>query len=62
MDYKMSKLDLDTSNSKEYKIETIWDIIIYIYKTEDYLTSLYYLVAQKDYFKKVNIWKLLSVV
>ena len=38
--------ELDTgNNSKEYKVEAIWDSAVYIKEAEDHLPRFYYLVA-----------------
>ena len=49
-------LELNASNnSKEYKMEVIWDIAVYANKSESgYLLGLYYLVAWKNYLKTNN--------
>lgn len=41
-------------NRKKYKVQGIWDIVVYTKKLEDYLPSLYYLVSWKNCFKKKN--------
>ena len=47
--------ELKTGNSKEYKIEDIWDTAVYASKSESsQLPSLYYLVAWKGYPKEKN--------
>lgn len=49
---------LKTGNSKEYKVETIWDSAVYTKKSElNYLLGIYYLVFWKNYLKKKNICK-----
>ena len=45
MDKKVKKLEFEADNSKEYKIETIWDSAFYANKAEGYLLALYYLVV-----------------
>ena len=51
---KVSELDA-SDNSKEYKVEAIWDSTIYTNKLESgHLLSLYYLVAWKGYLKEEN--------
>ena len=45
MDKKVTKLEFETSNSKEYKVEAIWDSAVYANKAESHLPGLYYLVA-----------------
>ena len=51
---KVPELDAG-NNSKEYKMEAIWDGAVYANKLESgYLLSLYYLVAWKGYFDEEN--------
>ena len=49
--------EFDISNNKKYKVEIIKDNIVYVKKTEEHLPGLYYLVFQKSYSKKENIWE-----
>ena len=59
---KIPESDAD-HNSKEYKVEAIWDSASYANKSESgHLSGLYYLVAWKGYPKEENIWEPLSVV
>ena len=54
---KVPELDIG-NNSKEYKIEAIWESAVYTMKLElGHLPRLYYLIAWKDYPEKKNIWK-----
>lgn len=47
------------SNNEKYKIEAIYNNIIYIKKLKvDYLPSFYYLVLLKIYLKEKNTFKL----
>ena len=57
MDEKITKLEIKAGDSKEYKMEVIWDRAIYANKAKSYLPGLYYLVAWKKYSKKENIWE-----
>ena len=55
--------ELDAGNSKEYKMETIWDNAIYTKKLEiSQLPNFYYLIVWKGYFKRKNIWKPVLVI
>ena len=46
MSEKVPKLNAGNQNSKEYKVEAIWDSAVYINKWESgHLPGLYYLVA-----------------
>ena len=38
-------MELDTGNSKKYKVEAIWDSAIYAKESESHLPGLYYLGA-----------------
>ena len=63
VDEKVTELDFKASNSKEYKVEAIWDSPVYANKSKsDHLSGLYYLVAWKGYPKEENFWELLSAV
>ena len=46
------KLEFNTGNNKEYKIEIIRNYAIYAKKAEKYLLSLYYLVFWKTIQRK----------
>ena len=63
MSEKVSELDAGNVNSKEYKVETIWNSAVYANESEsDHLSGLYYLVAWKGYPEEKNIWEpLLSI-
>ena len=45
IDEKVTKLEFEAGNSKEYKVEAIWDNAIYANKAKGHLLGLYYLVA-----------------
>ena len=48
VDKRVMKLEHEAGNSEEYKIEVIWDSIVYASKSESgQLPGLYYLVAWK---------------
>lgn len=58
-----SKLNLNVSNGKKYKVGAIWDNIIYKRELEaDQQPEFYYLFILKRYFEKENIWKLFLTV
>ena len=60
---KVPELDAGNKNSKEYKVETIWDSAVYANKSESgHLPGLYYLVAWKGYPEEENTWEPLSAV
>ena len=43
---KVPELDVGNKNSKEYKMEAIWDSVVYANKSEaGHLPGLYYLVV-----------------
>ena len=39
-----TKLDASNNNSKKYKIEIIYNNVVYIKESKNYLSKLYYLV------------------
>ena len=50
-------------NSREYKVEAIWDSAVYARESESgHLPGLYYLVSWKGYPKKENTWEPASAV
>ena len=51
------EFDDDKGKSSKYKIEVIWNNIVYTWKSESYLSELYYLVLLKDYLKEKNTWE-----
>ena len=44
-DKKLMELEFEAGNSKEYKVEIIWDSAVFGNKAKGYLLGLYYLVA-----------------
>ena len=38
-------IELEAGNSEEYKVEAIWDSVVYINKAKNNLPDLHYLVA-----------------
>ena len=63
VDTRVKELELGAGNSKEYKVEAIWDSAIYASKSESgQLPGLYYLVAGKGYSEEENTWKPSSTV
>ena len=63
VDENVTKLEFDAGDSKEYKVETIWDNAVYAMESESgHLPGLYYLVACKGYPEEENIWEPFSVV
>ena len=52
---EVPELDAGNKDSKEYKVEVIWNSAVYANKSESgHLLDLYYLVAWKGYPKKEN--------
>ena len=50
--------ELDAGNSGEYKVEAIWDSVVYVREsTTGHLPGLYYLVSWKDYTEEENTWE-----
>ena len=45
MDKKVTELEFKAGNSKEYKVEAIWDSAVYVNKAESHLPGLYYLIV-----------------
>ena len=63
MSKEILELDISNDNSKEYKVEAIWDSAVYANKLESgHLQGLYYLVTKKGYPKEENTWVSLSAV
>lgn len=58
VDGVIAKLEFEKKNrdkSKLYKLKTIYNSLVYIMESlEDHLSSLYYLVFQKDYLDREN--------
>ena len=60
---KETQLKLDTGNSKEYKVEAIWDSAVYGRESKSgHLLEFYYLISWKSYPKEENTWELASTV
>ena len=45
VDKNITKLEFKTCNSKEYKMEAIWDSTVYTNKAKGHLPGLYYLLV-----------------
>ena len=56
------ELEFKAADSKEYKMEVIWNNAVYANKAKSYLLKHYYLVIWKSYPEKKNTWEFLSVV
>lgn len=54
-----TRLEFEASNDgKKYKLEGIWDSVVYTKKSKSgYLPGLYYLVLWKGYLKEKNTYK-----
>ena len=50
----VTRLNAGNKDNKEYKVEAIWDNIVYANKSESHLLGLYYLVTWKYYFEEKN--------
>ena len=46
--------EFETGNSKEYKVETIWNSAVYANKAKSHLPGIYYLIVWKRYPKEKN--------
>ncbi len=58
-----SRLEFESDgNGKEYKVEAIFDNVVYARELEGHLPAFYYLVLWKGYPKKENTWEPASVV
>ena len=56
---QVTELEFEAGNSKEYKVEAIWDSAIYDNESESgQLPGLYYLIMWKRYPKEENTWEL----
>ena len=65
VDKEVRQMEFDNdngNNSGEYKVEAIWDSMVYAKESEGHLPGLYYLVSWKRYSKKENTKELASVV
>ena len=62
VDKKVTEIDFEAGNSKEYEVEAIWDSTVYANKAKCHLPGLYYLVAWKRYSEEENTWELSSVI
>ena len=61
MDKKVTELDFEAGNSKEYKMGAIWDSAVYANQLESgHLSGFYYLVVWKGYSKKKNLGTIVS--
>ena len=58
---KVPELDAG-DNSKEYKVETISDSVVYVRESESHLPGLYYVIAWKGYSEEENTWELVLAV
>lgn len=56
------QLDFEVGNNEEYKVEDIWDGIVYVRESDGHLPRFYYLVSWKSYFENESTWKLASVI
>ena len=60
---KVTKLDFEAGDSKEYEVEAIRDSAAYAMESKSgHLPELYYLVAWKDYPEEENTWEPVLVV
>ena len=52
----------EASDNKEYKVDGIWDSVVYVKESAGQLPGLYYLVLWKSYPKKKNLWEPVSAI
>ena len=50
----VAKLDAGDSEGNEYKLEIIWNSMVYAKESMGHLLGLHYLVCLKDYLEKKN--------
>ena len=65
VDKKIRQIKFDASNndSREYKVEAIWDNAVYTQELKlGHLPDLYYLVSWKGYLEEENTWEPTSAV
>lgn len=63
MDKNITQLDFNVGKNKEYKVETIRDIIVYAIESKSgHLLVFYYLVLWKNCLEKENTLELASMV
>ncbi len=55
-------IELDESNSKEYKVEAICNSAMYASKLEGHLLNLYYLILWKGYLEEKNTLELILAI
>ena len=57
------EFDIGDNKSGEYKVEVIWDSVVYAKESKlGHLLGLYYLVSWKRYPEEENIWEPASAV
>ncbi len=63
VDEMTSRLEFENEgDSKEYKVEAIYNNAVYARESEGHLPGLYYLVSWKGYPEKENTWEPASTV
>ena len=45
VDKKITKLEFEVGNSKEYEVQVIWGSTVYVNKAKGHLPGLYYLIV-----------------
>ena len=61
--YEENAEELNAGDKGEYKMEAIWDSVVYARESElGHLPGLYYLVSWKRYPEEENTWELASAV
>ena len=62
VDKKITELEFEAGDSKEYEVEAVWDNVVYANKAKGHPPGLYYLVLGKKYLKEENTWEPSSAV
>ena len=63
VDKVTSRLKFDSNRDRqEVKVKIICENVIYVIKSEDYLSGLYYLISCKSYLKEDHMWELILVI
>ena len=56
------QLEFEAGDNKEYKVDGIWDSVVYAKESVGQLPGLYYLVSRKGYPEEENTWEPASAI